>query len=110
MKTGSPGSGVTDAAARPDVPPGPATPKAPVIKVSPAVLDAAHKEGDELLNSLGTSLNGLTQTEARARAQDRSERSGTRAAKIVALSSAEDHPQPARSPVDDPVDNFLRNR
>jgi Mg2+-importing ATPase len=37
------------------------------IRVSPAVLDAAGKEGDELLRSLGTTPNGLTQAEAEER-------------------------------------------
>jgi Mg2+-importing ATPase len=37
------------------------------IRVSPAVLDAAGKEGDELLRSLGTTPNGLTQAEAKER-------------------------------------------
>ncbi|MGA2715220.1 MAG: cation-transporting P-type ATPase, partial [Bryobacteraceae bacterium] len=38
------------------------------IRVSPAVLDAARKGGDELLQSLRTSPEGLTQTEAEERA------------------------------------------
>ncbi len=37
------------------------------IHVSPAVLDAARKDGEELLRSLGTSPQGLTQTEANER-------------------------------------------
>src|SRR5579862_6859448 len=39
------------------------------IHVSDAVLDAARKGGDELLASLRTTLDGLTQTEAEARAR-----------------------------------------
>jgi len=39
------------------------------IHVSPAVLDAALKDGDELLRSLKTVATGLTQTEAEARAR-----------------------------------------
>src|SRR5208283_764706 len=39
------------------------------IHVSPAVLDAAAKDGDELLRSLHTAPQGLTQTEAEARAR-----------------------------------------
>jgi Mg2+-importing ATPase len=39
------------------------------IQVSPAVLDAARKDGEELLKSLGTSAAGLTQREAEARAR-----------------------------------------
>jgi P-type Mg2+ transporter len=39
------------------------------ISVSPAVLDAARKEGEELLRSLRTTPGGLTQTEAEERAR-----------------------------------------
>jgi Mg2+-importing ATPase len=39
------------------------------IHVSPAVLDAAAKDGDELLRSLHTAPQGLTQTEAESRAR-----------------------------------------
>jgi Mg2+-importing ATPase len=39
------------------------------IRVSPAILDAAGKEGDELLRSLHSGLDGLTQTEAENRAR-----------------------------------------
>jgi Mg2+-importing ATPase len=39
------------------------------IHVSPAVLDAARKEVEELLRDLRTSLGGLTQTEAEERAR-----------------------------------------
>jgi len=39
------------------------------IRVSQAVLDAAMKEGDALLQSLQTALGGLTQTEAEDRAR-----------------------------------------
>ena len=38
------------------------------IRVSPAVLDAAAKDGDELLRFLHTASEGLTQSEAEARA------------------------------------------
>jgi Mg2+-importing ATPase len=41
--------------------------KNPTIRLSQGVLDAAGKEGDELLGSLNTSLKGLTQTEAEDR-------------------------------------------
>jgi len=56
----------------------PAPPKAPApqpksktqnIHVSPAVLDAASKDSEELLRSLRTSPRGLTQTEAEERAR-----------------------------------------
>jgi len=39
------------------------------IQVSPAVLDAARKDGEELLRDLRTSLGGLTQAEAEERAR-----------------------------------------
>ncbi len=39
------------------------------IRVSPAVLDAARKDGDELLESLRTTAKGLTQAEAEERAR-----------------------------------------
>src|ERR1700733_7722660 len=39
------------------------------IHVSPAVLDAARKDGEELLRELRTSPQGLTQTEAEERAR-----------------------------------------
>jgi Mg2+-importing ATPase len=39
------------------------------IRVSPAVLDAAAKDGEELLRSLQTALTGLAQTEAESRAR-----------------------------------------
>ena len=55
--------------ARPDEPPIPAKAKAPKISVSPAVLDAASKDGEELLQTLRTSLDGLTQAEAEERAR-----------------------------------------
>jgi Mg2+-importing ATPase len=39
------------------------------IQVSPAVLEAARKDGDDLLQSLRTTPQGLTQTEAEDRAR-----------------------------------------
>src|ERR1700733_15060144 len=39
------------------------------IRVSPAVLDAAGKDGDELLSSLRATSEGLTQVEAEDRAR-----------------------------------------
>jgi Mg2+-importing ATPase len=39
------------------------------IRVSPAVLDAAQKDGEELLRNLRTSDNGLTQADAEERAR-----------------------------------------
>jgi len=62
------------------------------IRVSPAVLEAARKDGEALLRDLGTSLAGLSQGEAdeRARtfgsneiAQERKQSSPIRIAKII---------------------------
>src|SRR5580700_713850 len=50
-------------------PPRPTNAKTENIHVSPAVLDAARKDGEELLRDLRTSLGGLTQTEAVERAR-----------------------------------------
>ena len=47
----------------------PPKPKNQNIRVSPAVLDAALKDGDALLQSLRTSPGGLTQAEAEERAR-----------------------------------------
>ena len=47
----------------------PAKAKNQNIHVSPAVLDAARKDGEELLQSLRTAATGLTQAEAGARAR-----------------------------------------
>jgi Mg2+-importing ATPase len=44
-------------------------PKSHNIRVSPAVIDAAQKEGDELLKSLRTTATGLTQSDAEERAR-----------------------------------------
>jgi hypothetical protein len=41
------------------------------IRVSPAVLDAARKDGEELLRDLRTTPEGLTQAEAEERARTR---------------------------------------
>jgi Mg2+-importing ATPase len=50
-------------------PPLPTKGKNQNIHVSPAVLDAARKDSEELLRGLGTSLNGLTEAEAEERAR-----------------------------------------
>jgi Mg2+-importing ATPase len=50
-------------------PPIPAKARGHNIRVSPAVLDAAGKDGDELLRSLRTAPEGLTQVEAEARSR-----------------------------------------
>jgi Mg2+-importing ATPase len=53
----------------PDESPIPAKAKEHNIRVSPAVLDAAGKDGDALLQSLRTAPEGLTQAEAEERAR-----------------------------------------
>ncbi len=63
------GSKLTGPPARPNEPPIPTKTKNQNIHVSPAVLDASRKEGEELLRDLRTSLNGLTQAEAEERAR-----------------------------------------
>jgi Mg2+-importing ATPase len=57
------------APAHPDKPAIVAKAKNQNIHVSPAVLDAARKDGEELLRSLGTTSAGLTQAEAEERAR-----------------------------------------
>jgi Mg2+-importing ATPase len=59
----------TEPPSRPDEPAIPAKAKHQAIRVSPAVLDAAGKDGEELLQSLRTTAAGLTQTEAEERAR-----------------------------------------
>jgi len=75
----TPGASVNDAGTAGSKPAGPpARPNEPLIPtktknqnihVSPAVLDAARKDGEELLRDLRTSLGGLTQAEAEERAR-----------------------------------------
>jgi hypothetical protein len=55
--------------ARQDGPAVPAKSKNHNIRISPAVLDAAGKDGEELLHSLRPTTGGLTQTEAEERAR-----------------------------------------
>ena len=55
--------------ARPSEAPIQAKTKNQNIRVSPAVLDAAGKDGEQLLRDLRTSLNGLTQADAEERAR-----------------------------------------
>jgi Mg2+-importing ATPase len=55
--------------ALPGEPPIHAKAKTQNIRVSPAVLDAAGKDGEELLRTLRTTPLGLTQTEAEDRAR-----------------------------------------
>src|SRR6202022_4466336 len=54
---------------RPPEPSIPTKAKSKNIQVSPAVLDAARKSGEELLRALGTAPGGLTQAEAEERAR-----------------------------------------
>ena len=63
------GSKLAEPPARPNAPPIPTKAKNQNIHVSPAVLDAARKDGEELLRDLRTSPSGLTQTEAEERAR-----------------------------------------
>jgi Mg2+-importing ATPase len=67
MKPGAPGS--TGTLPAPDESQIPAKAKQHNIRVSPAILDAAGKDGDVLLRSLHTASTGLTQSEAESRAQ-----------------------------------------
>jgi len=62
-------SGTAKTLPPPDVSPIPAKAKERNIRVSPSVLDAAGKEGNELLASLQTTPEGLTQAEAEERAR-----------------------------------------
>src|SRR5579859_6558260 len=62
-------AGVPPAHPPPDKCPSAAKAKDHNIRVSPAVLDAAGKDGDELLGSLRTTSAGLTQVEAEDRAR-----------------------------------------
>ena len=66
---GSSGSKLAVPPGYPNAPPTPTKTKNQNIHVSPAVLDAARKDGEELLRDLRTSLGGLTQTEAEERAR-----------------------------------------
>jgi Mg2+-importing ATPase len=64
---GTSGSKLAAPPACPHEPPIPPQTRSPSIRVSPEVLDAARKDGDELLRELRTSLAGLTQAEAEER-------------------------------------------
>jgi len=66
---GTADSSVAASRARPDSPATPTKAKNQNIRVSPAVLDAALKDGEALLQSLRTSPGGLTQAEAEERAR-----------------------------------------
>ena len=66
---GTAGSKLAVPTGHPNEPPIPTKTKNQNIHVSPAVLDAARKDGEELLRDLRTSLGGLTQAEAEERAR-----------------------------------------
>ena len=69
---GDPGTAGSEVAAPPPRPEKPAIPtkaKNQHIRVSPAVLDAARKDGEALLRELRTSAAGLTQAEVEERAR-----------------------------------------
>jgi Mg2+-importing ATPase len=66
---GTAGSKAAEPPVRSAKPPDPTKAKNHNIQVSPAVLDAAWKDGEELLRDLRTSLGGLTQAEAEERAR-----------------------------------------
>src|ERR1017187_5221727 len=68
-KVNSGALGATATRPAPDESQIPAKAKEHNIRVSPAVLDAAGKDGDELLRSLHTASAGLTQSEADSRAR-----------------------------------------
>ncbi len=69
MRFGARNARSVDADRRGNVCPRPTNAKTENIHVSPAVLNAARKDGEELLRDLRTSLGGLTQAEAEARAR-----------------------------------------
>src|ERR1039458_7958746 len=60
-------AGLAAPPARLKEPPIPTKTKSQNIRVAPAVLDAARKDGEALLRDLRTSLAGLTQAEAEER-------------------------------------------
>ena len=66
---GTVGSKLAEPPAHSNEPPIPTKTKNQNIRVSPAVLEAARKDGEELLRDLRTSLSGLTQAEAEERAR-----------------------------------------
>src|SRR6202521_4250646 len=69
VDAGTPGSKPTMPPAHPTEPSIATKSKKQNISVSPAVLDAARKDGEQLLRDLRTSLGGLTQAEAEERAR-----------------------------------------
>ena len=105
------GSSPVGAPAHPEKPAIAAKAKSRNIHVSPAVLDAARKDGDELLRSLRTTAVGLTQAEAEERAR-------TAGPNEVAQEKpqgwfhppSENRPQPAGDPAGGSLGDFLRHR
>ena len=81
------------------------------IHVSPAVLDAARKDGEELLRSLGTTSAGLTQAQAEERAATAgpNEVAQEKRAGLVPPPS-ENRAQPAGDPAGGFIGDFLRYR
>jgi P-type Mg2+ transporter len=69
MRVNSVTTSTTETLPHPEASPTPVKAKEHNIHVSPAVLDAAGKNGDALLQSLHTSPEGLTQAEAEVRAR-----------------------------------------
>jgi Mg2+-importing ATPase len=68
-EAGTAGSKLAEPRVRPNALPIPTKIKNQNIHVSPAVIDAARKDGEELLRDLRTSLSGLKQVEAEERAR-----------------------------------------
>ena len=68
---GTPGSRTAAPPSHPTEPSVPAKSKKQNIHVSPAVLDAARKDAEQLLRDLRTSLGGLSQADAEERARTR---------------------------------------
>jgi hypothetical protein len=66
---GTAGSKLAEPPAHSNEQPIPTKTKNQDVRVSPAVLDAARKDGEELLRDSGTSLSGLTKAEAEERAR-----------------------------------------
>ena len=66
---GTAGSKLGEPPAHSNEPPIPTKTKNQDIRVSPAVLDAARKDGEELLRDLRTSPSGLTKAKAEERAR-----------------------------------------
>jgi Mg2+-importing ATPase len=68
-EAGTAGSKLAEPPAHSNEPPIPAKTKNQNIRVSPAVLDAARKDGEQVLRDLRTSAGGLTEADAEERAR-----------------------------------------